>query len=269
MPTRVLAIHGASCCAKSDVARELSRLTGNKVKHPGEAITTRAKATGLDSGKDVSDDWHREVDAETVRTVDGLEELWILESGQLDAVLGPRDDVFWVRLTASQAAREARWERRREEGGGRTRQIGTSLARRDADDAALRARLYPHAPGVTPAITLDTSERTPVECALEVLAAFQSETGLALSLAKSEMDKGASRGITPGPSSGVCKSYTPTRPPFGGYITDDRSGRDLYVHKSAVAGAGLDELTAGQRVSYEVVEDGFGGFKAAKLASAA
>ncbi len=265
MTTNVIAIYGKSCAAKSDVARALSRLTGNKVKHPGEAITSRARAMKLTSGKDVPDDWHRRVDEETVSTVDALPELWIFESTMLDAVLGRREDVFWVRLESSDQAREARWEKRREEGGGRSRQIGSSLAQRDADDAALRQRLYAGRPAVDPAMVIDSTERDPEQCAAEILTAFQSETGVALSVARTEMDKSARKGISPGPSSGVVKSYTPRRPPFGGYITDGRTGTQLYVHKSVVGSAGIDELRAGQKVTYEVVEDGFGGFKATKL----
>lgn len=269
MSTNVIAIYGATCCAKSDVAREVSRMTGNKVKHAGESVTSRARALKLASGKDVSEDWHRDVDRETVDTVNALRELWIIESGMLDAVLGPRDDVFYVRLTSGDDAREARWHKRQEEGGGRTRQIGESVAQRDADDTALRQRLYPNATPVDPHMTIDSTARSPSECAAEILATFQSETGMALSLAKTEMDKGERSGITPGPSTGVIRSYTPARPPFGGYITDGRSGKDLYVHKSAVAEAGLAELAAGQPVTYDVVEDGFGGYKAAKLQASA
>ena len=273
MATNVIAIYGKTCSAKSDVAREISRMTGNKVKHPGEMITTRARMSGLTTGKDVADKWHRAVDEDTVKAVEalsGLGELWIVESGMLDAVLGPRDDVFWVELRSREDAREARWHKRKEEMGGRSRQIGESVAQRDADDAALRQRLYggTAAGGVEPALTIDTSDKSPSECAAEILAAFQSETGVVLSLARVEMDKSASRGIRPGPSRGVIRSYTPQRPPFGGYITDETSGKDLYVHKSAVADAGIARLEAGQTVSYDIVEDGFGGFKASKLAVA-
>ncbi len=270
MATSVIGIFGKTCSAKSDVAREISRMTGNKVKHPGEMITTRARMAGLATGREVADERHREVDADTVRAVDalaGLGELWIVESGLLDAVLGPRDDVFWVSLHARDEVREARWHRRREEMGGRSRQIGESVAQRDADDAALRERLYGADPNrVEPAMTIDTSDRSPTECAAELLAAFQSETGVVLSLARAEMDKTATRGIVPGPSRGIIRSYTPQRPPFGGYITDETSGKDLYVHKSAVADAGIPGLEAGQCVTYRIVEDGFGGFKASELA---
>ena len=270
MATNVIGIFGKTCSAKSDVAREISRMTGNKVKHPGEMITTRARMAGLATGREVADKWHRQVDEDTVRAADALadlDELWIIESGMLDAVLGPRDDVFWIALHARDEVRETRWHKRKEEMGGRSRQIGESVAQRDEDDAALRERLYGTAPsGVEPAMTIDTSDRSPTDCAAEILAAFQSETGVVLSVARAEMDKTAARGIVPGPSSGVIRSYTPQRPPFGGYITDATSGKDLYVHKSAVADAGIAGLEAGQRVTYSIVEDGFGGFKASGLA---
>ena len=271
MATNVIGIIGKTCSAKSDVAREISRMTGNKVKHPGEMITTRARMDRLTSGRDVADKWHRGVDEDTVRAVDALarlDELWIVESGMLDAVLGPRDDVFWVSLHARDDVREARWHKRKEEMGGRSRQIGESVAQRDSDDAALRERLYGTEPnGVQPVLTIDTSDKSPTECAAEILTAFQSETGVVLSVARVEMDKSASRGIVPGPSRGVIRSYTPQRPPFGGYITDETSGKDLYVHKSAVAQAGIANLEAGQGVTYDIIEDGFGGFKASKLAA--
>ena len=216
MATNVIGIFGKTCSAKSDVAREISRMTGNKVKHPGEMITTRARMAGLATGRDVADNWHREVDAETVGAVDALAdlgELWIVESGMLDAVLGPRDDVFWVSLHARDDAREARWRKRKEEMGGRSRQIGESVAQRDDDDAALRERLHGADPsGVEPALTIDTSDKSPTDCAVEILAAFQSETGVVVSVARAEMDKSAARGIVPGPSRGVIRSYTPGAP---------------------------------------------------------
>ena len=270
MATNVIGIYGKTCSAKSDVAREISRMTGNKVKHPGEMITTRARMAGCTTGCDVADKWHREVDADTVRAVDALAdlgELWIVESGMLDAVLGPRDDVFWVALHARDDVREARWHKRKEEMGGRSRQIGEGVAQRDDDDAVLRERLYGTGPsGVEPVLTIDTSDKSPTDCAAAILAAFQSETGVVVSVARAEMDKSATRGIVPGPSRGVIRSYTPQRPPFGGYITDETSGKDLYVHKSAVTDAGIPRLDAGQHVTYRIIEDGFGGFKASELA---
>ena len=264
MATNVIGIFGKTCSAKSDVAREISRMTGNKVKHPGEMITTRARMSGLATGKDVAEKWHREVDADTVaRSSADLGELRRERHG----AVRPRDDVFWVSRTRTTT---------------RARRAGTSARRRWADARArsarasrsatpttrwLRERLYGMDPsGVEPALTIDTSDKSPTDCAVEILAAFQSETGVVVSVARAEMDKSAARGIVPGPSRGVIRSYTPARPPFGGYITDETSGKDLYVHKSAVADAGIPGLESGQRVTYRIVEDGFGGFKASELA---
>ena len=80
-----------------------------------------------------------------------------------------------------------------------------------------------------------------------------------------EMDKSARKGLFPGRTTGVVKNYNPKRNPFGGYITDDKTKQDVFVHKSAVEGAGLGALTPGQKLAFEVVEDGFGGFKAGKV----
>jgi len=80
---------------------------------------------------------------------------------------------------------------------------------------------------------------------------------------KPEMDKSAARGINPGPATGVVRRFSAKHSPFGGYIADDRSGKEIYVHKSALMGIG--ELVAGMRVEFQIVEDGFGGFKATKV----
>ena len=82
------------------------------------------------------------------------------------------------------------------------------------------------------------------------------------------MDKSAASAVRPGPGSGVVKSYNAKRNPFGGFITDDATGADVFVHKSAVEKAGLGKLQSGQRLTYEVVADGFGAYKAERLASA-
>lgn len=79
------------------------------------------------------------------------------------------------------------------------------------------------------------------------------------------MDKGATKGLRPGAASGVLKSYNPKRNPFGGYITEDGSGIDVFVHKSAVETAGLGSLVPGTKLDFRIIEDGFGGFKAVEL----
>lgn len=82
---------------------------------------------------------------------------------------------------------------------------------------------------------------------------------------RTTMDKTATKGLRPGRTAGVVKSYNAKRNPFGGYITDDRTALDVFVHKSAVEPLGVGALTPGQKVEFDIVEDGFGGFKAANL----
>jgi len=79
------------------------------------------------------------------------------------------------------------------------------------------------------------------------------------------MDKSATKGLRPGQTSGAVKSYNPKRNPFGGYITEDSSGLDVFVHKSAVEAAGLGALAPGAKLDFRIIEDGFGGFKAVEL----
>jgi cold shock CspA family protein len=79
------------------------------------------------------------------------------------------------------------------------------------------------------------------------------------------MDKSASKGLVPGAGAGLVRSYMPGRNPFGGFITDERTGVDVFVHKTAVQAAGFEKLVPGEKVRFTVVEDGFGGFKAVNL----
>ena len=89
-----------------------------------------------------------------------------------------------------------------------------------------------------------------------------------MSAGRPAMDKTASSGVQPGPGSGEVKSYNAKRNPFGGFITDDATELDVFVHKSAVEQAGLGKLAKGQLLTYQIVQDGFGGFKAERLAAA-
>ena len=40
-----------------------------------------------------------------------------------------------------------------------------------------------------------------------------------------------------------------------GFIQPDNGGSDVFVHISAVERAGMNDLTEGQKVSYEIVKD--------------
>ncbi|MEP6657027.1 MAG: cold shock domain-containing protein [Betaproteobacteria bacterium] len=262
----IIAIYGKTCSLKTEVAQELSRITGFKLTNRGELATTRAKVTKAATAAQLPESFHRELDAETLRMATRDEKLMIFESAFMDAVLAGQPHVFLVHLRASDPVRIKRWVRRKEDGGGRTRQLGDSVAERDQEDEALRARLYGSASGVgPPALDIDTSERTAIDVALEIWETFEAESGIQVITDKPAMDKAAARGISPGPTTGRVKKYNARQTPFGGYITDDRSGEDIYVHKSALAGSDFTELQQGQQVGFDIVADSFGSFKAMKV----
>jgi cold shock CspA family protein len=212
---------------------------------------------------------HRKIDAETRQMAARDERLMIFESTLMDVALGTVPGIFWVRLFADDEARTARWTRRKEDGGGRTRQLGEGVAARDAEDARLRAMLCGGATsGVTPAMEIDTSGQNAVDVAARIWGTFERASGIQNVVTnKPEMDKSATRGVTPGPASGVVTRFSAKQSPFGGYIAEDRSGKEIYVHRSALNG--VTDLSVGMRVDFQIVEDGFGGFKATKVTVAA
>ena len=266
----IIAIYGNTCSLKTEVAQEISRITGFKVTNRGEWATTQAKVTKTPTAAGMPEPFHRGLDEETRRMTGRDEKLMIFESAFMDAVLEGTPNVFLVRLKARDDVRDARWKKRQEDGGGRTRQLGESVAERDREDAALRARLYGSAAGsAQPVLDIDTSDRDAVDVALQIWETFEASSGIQVVTDKPAMDKGAARGISPGATTGVVRKYTPKQTPFGGYITDERSGQDIYVHKSALSDSGFTELQQGQRVAFDIVADSFGSFKAVKVRACA
>ncbi|HSO05854.1 MAG TPA: cold shock domain-containing protein [Pelomicrobium sp.] len=267
----IIAIYGNSCCLKTEVAQEVSRVTGFKVVNRGELATTRAKVAKLPTAHKVPLEQHNAIDAETREMAKRDEPLMIFESSFMDAVLKDVANVFFVRLTSRDEVREARWHKRKEEGGGRTRQLGESLAERDRLDAELRRRLYgAQESGVRPALDIDTSEQSAYDVAREILEAFnKAGTGVTVATSKPAMERGAARGIAPGPTKGKVRYYAAQQPPFGGYITDFKSGRDIFIHKSALKEGPVKDLAKDQEIEFDIVEDGFGGFKAVNVRQAA
>lgn len=265
----IIAIYGGTCSLKTEVAQEISSMTGFKLTNRGEKATTQAKYTGTATAAGLPESFHRELDAETLRMAAWPEKLMIFESAFMDAVLRDRPNVFLVRLHADDAVRETRWRHRKEEGGGRTRQLGESVATRDREDDELRRRLYGGPSVAKPALDIDTSSRDAVDVAREIWETFQAGAGIEVVTNKPAMQRGSARGVAPGPTTGAITRYNAKKAPFGGYIRDDRSGSEIYVHKSALAESGLGEPGAGTRVAFEIVADSFGGFKAQKVRPAA
>jgi cold shock CspA family protein/cytidylate kinase len=266
----IIALYGHTCSLKTDVAQELSLMTGFKLTNRGEKATTEAKYTRLATTAELPEEFHRRLDAETLAMAQWNEKLMIFESAFMDAVLAGTKNVFFVRLRSDDPVRNQRWTQRKEEGGGRTRQLGESVAARDREDEALRRKLYGStAPVVKPALEIDTTKRTAPEVAREIWETFQAEAGIEVVTNKPAMDKAAARGIFPGPTTGEVTRFTATQTPFGGYIRDDKSGQEIYVHKSALGEIDNGILQPGAKVAFEIVADSFGGFKALKVRAAA
>jgi cold shock CspA family protein/cytidylate kinase len=262
----IIAIVGSTCTLKTEVAQELSQMTGFKLANRGEKATTEAKYTRVPTAAQLPEAFHRALDAETLTMARWNEKLMIFESAFMDAVLAGQKNVYLVRLRADDKVRAQRWKHRKEEGGGRTRQLGESVAERDREDAALRETLYGNAsPVAKPVLDLDTSDRTAVDIARQIWESFQAEAGIEVVTNKPAMDKGAARGIFPGATTGAVTRFNARQTPFGGYIRDDRSGQEIYVHKSALGDVEGGALEPGTKVAFEIVADSFGGFKAMKV----
>jgi len=264
--SQIIAIYGKTCSQKSDVARAISHLTGYKLASRGELITTHALLSKFTSGIHVDLDLHKKIDSQTRKMVSWPDPVLILESRFMDAVLHDVEGIFFVRLTCDDEVRSQRWHKRREDGGGRSRQIGGGVTERDADDETLRGMLYPAVGEVEPNLEIDTSEGDAQSIAVRIWSQFTGEDLSEIVLSESEqMDKKQTKGFQPGSSAGEVSVYNAFRNPFGGYIIDDESGRNVFVHKGEVESSGLGELHQGQRVKYEIVEDGFGGFRATAI----
>ena len=65
-----------------------------------------------------------------------------------------------------------------------------------------------------------------------------------------------------GMATGVVKFFNATK--GFGFIQPDDGSKDVFVHVSAVQQAGLDSLSVGQKVSYEITVDNRSGKQAAE-----
>jgi cytidylate kinase len=174
--SNIIAICGPTCVEKTNIARELSRRCGYKVKHPGEAAKTRAKVGKLHSVAEVPEDVHRAIDEETRELARTTPMTTIIESGFADCVIGDLENVFVVRLTAGDEVRQQRFDHRKEEGGGRTRQLGDNVADQDSTDAELRKRLYGDLRADVH-LEIDTTSRNVDDCVSEIWERFAAAMG--------------------------------------------------------------------------------------------
>ncbi len=68
-------------------------------------------------------------------------------------------------------------------------------------------------------------------------------------------------------ATGTVKWLNPTK--GYGFIQPDNGGSDVFVHISAVERSGMSELTEGQKLNYEVVDNARSGKSSAENLSAA
>ncbi len=68
-------------------------------------------------------------------------------------------------------------------------------------------------------------------------------------------------------ATGTVKWFNPTK--GYGFIQPDNGGSDVFVHISAVERSGMSELTEGQKLNYEVVDNARSGKSSAENLSAA
>lgn len=127
-----IAIFGPSCSGKTTVAKALGERIGLAVRNCGELVRQRAAATGVTPDA-LTDNEHRKIDAATRNIAKEDDGGIIIEGSFLDHVLAGLDDVWFVKLEASDEERE-----RRHDGRG----SGGLLSDRDAADERTRERLY-------------------------------------------------------------------------------------------------------------------------------
>jgi len=144
---RIIAIYGASCSGKTTVAEPLAMRLGMELRNCGAVVRERAAASGVSPGA-LRDDEHRTIDAETRAIVLHPDSRVVIDGSFLDHVLAGFDDVWFVKLTASDGERERRYDQRGALG---------RLPDRDFSDEQLRSRLYEDSQRMRPQYIVDTT----------------------------------------------------------------------------------------------------------------
>jgi cytidylate kinase len=158
----IICIFGFSCVGKSSSATLLANVLCLPLRSCGSAVLAAAHSLGLDI-KDLPDDGHRTVDAETVD--------WARKSGTcivegrfLDQVLfGVTEPIFSIQLMANADVRLRR-------ACGRAGHAITmeDLERIDRADREFRSRIYDGRNVIAPSLSVDTSESTVEECVNQI-----------------------------------------------------------------------------------------------------
>ena len=167
-----IAIFGPACTGKSTVADEMGKILDCQVRHCGEIIKAKARASGI-TPRDLSDQDHHKIDLETVKFTEMRELRRIVEGGFLDLVLRNVTNAIFIRLKCDETERRNRYQ-------AKGVVIPSTLEERDNQDAALKSRLYP---GILPItdriIEITTTDKSPQDTAVEIVDAIKNSINMA------------------------------------------------------------------------------------------
>jgi cytidylate kinase len=163
---KVVCFFGSTCVGKTTVARALGLALRVPVRHCGTRIREACIQADAPDSYTLPLSHHQVVDAETVR-VASAHSVGVIDGQHLDLVLRRVPGVFLVRLECSVPVRGERMARRLADGGDGT----AAVLKRDADDAALRLRLYSdHGSARRPDLSIHT-DALPVAAVVELVLA--------------------------------------------------------------------------------------------------
>ena len=161
----VIAIYGRSCTGKSTVAEIIAQKHVLPIRHCGDVTQRMAAHLSVDV-RDLTDYYHRKIDAETVEWIYEAGGWCVVEGRYLDQVLAPMAPrVMLVRFEASVETRAARWRQKAQ----RPCQTIADIRKLDSDDDAFRKGMYKGRQILQPAVTIDTTCPAPEEIAYSLI----------------------------------------------------------------------------------------------------
>ena len=158
----VLALYGASCTGKTSSARALSELFNCPLRCAGEAVAARSREMEI-TPQSLPLEEHRGIDQATLCLVKSARRRVVVEGTFLDALLADSENVLLVELICDDEERRRRFV---------SREGKDDLSVRDGADRELRHSLHKNHAG-TADITIDSTAKSPVEVAKEIIAWIQ------------------------------------------------------------------------------------------------
>jgi cytidylate kinase len=167
----ILALYGATCVGKSNVARILAEVLSYETRHCGELVKDRARALGI-SPTELAPEEHFKIDELTRHRLleTGIRDL-IIEGTLLDIVLRDFPTVYLVELVCSDDERLRRFSTR---GSGDV----AAFRRRNDEDLSLRSSLYINADRRAPDYVIDTTSKS-IDDVVNTIASYVSSNAAA------------------------------------------------------------------------------------------